>query len=120
MPLLADPPTWNEVHAVGLPPLEVGRSYLGNSINLYHAMRANILVLGGVHGDESEGIFLAQLLLRHQSVRAACYQSGQAPGIRRQAWTDHTAASGGLERDGGRGYRGSGPTLWQIKRCRMI
>lgn len=67
MPLLADPPTWNEVHAVGLPPLEVGRSYLGNSINLYHAMRANILVLGGVHGDESEGIFLAQLLLRHQS-----------------------------------------------------
>ena len=38
-----------------------------NSINLHHGAPANILVLGGVHGDESEGIFLAHLLLRQQT-----------------------------------------------------
>ncbi len=62
MPLLAEPPPWN---AAALPaaPLAVGASVLGNSINLFGARRANLLVLGGVHGDESEGIFLAHLLL---------------------------------------------------------
>ncbi|HUJ73398.1 MAG TPA: M14 family zinc carboxypeptidase, partial [bacterium] len=44
-------------------PVSVGRSLLGNSVNLYRAERANLLVVGGVHGDESEGIFLAHLLL---------------------------------------------------------
>jgi murein peptide amidase A len=62
MPLLADPPPWNAARE-GPPPLAVGRSVLGNAINLHGARRANLLVIGGVHGDESEGIFLAHLLL---------------------------------------------------------
>jgi protein MpaA len=62
MPLLADPPPWNGAQAP--PALEpLGRSVLGNSINLYNPRSANLLVVGGVHGDESEGIFLAHLLL---------------------------------------------------------
>jgi protein MpaA len=36
---------------------------LGNTINLHGARPANLLVVAGVHGDESEGIFLAHLLL---------------------------------------------------------
>jgi protein MpaA len=62
MPLLADPPPWGG-RAAGLRALPVGASVLGNSINLYQARRSNVLVIGGVHGDESEGIFLAHLLL---------------------------------------------------------
>jgi murein peptide amidase A len=62
MPLLAEPPPWNAT-AEPAPPRAVGHSVLGNAINLYGARRANLLVIGGVHGDESEGIFLAHLLL---------------------------------------------------------
>ena len=62
MPLLSDPPDYNE-GAPPAQPMQVGRSVLGNAINLYGARRANLLVLGGVHGDESEAIFLAHLLL---------------------------------------------------------
>ena len=62
MPLLAEPPPWNAA-AEPAPPLPVGHSVLGNAINLYGARPANLLVIGGVHGDESEGIFLAHLLL---------------------------------------------------------
>ena len=62
MPLLGDPPPWNETAPPG-PPEEVGRSVLGNAVNLYGARPANALVIGGVHGDESEAIFLAHLLL---------------------------------------------------------
>ncbi|HKJ00105.1 MAG TPA: M14 family zinc carboxypeptidase [bacterium] len=62
MPLLADPPPWN---AAADPPApeHVGHSVLGNAVNLYGACPANLLVVAGVHGDESEGIFLAHLLL---------------------------------------------------------
>ncbi|MCH8076542.1 MAG: hypothetical protein IIC64_12050, partial [SAR324 cluster bacterium] len=62
MPLLGDPPPWNEA-APPPPPEQVGRSVLGNAVNLYGARPANALVIGGVHGDESEAIFLAHLLL---------------------------------------------------------
>jgi len=62
MPLLAEPPPWNAA-APPAAPLAVGASVLGNSINLFGARPANLLVVGGVHGDESEGIFLAHLLL---------------------------------------------------------
>lgn len=62
MPLLADPPTWNAAPD-GAPPEAVGHSVLGNAINLYQPREANLLVIGGAHGDESEGIFLAHLLL---------------------------------------------------------
>ncbi len=62
MPLLANPPPWNEP-AEPSRPVAVGQSVLGNTVNLYQARRANVLVIGGVHGDESEGIFLAHLLL---------------------------------------------------------
>jgi protein MpaA len=62
MPLLADPPPWGG-KAAGLKAVPVGSSVLGNAINLYSARRSNLLVVGGVHGDESEGIFLAHLLL---------------------------------------------------------
>ncbi len=62
MPLLADPPPWNAEAPPGAPEA-VGRSVLGNSVNLYGAREANLLVIGGAHGDESEGIFLAHLLL---------------------------------------------------------
>jgi protein MpaA len=62
MPLLADPPSWND-EAAGAPPQTVGHSVLGNSINLYQPREANLLVIAGAHGDESEGIFLAHLLL---------------------------------------------------------
>lgn len=62
MPLLADPPPWNAGPAP-TPPEPLGRSVLGNAINLYGARPANLLVFAGVHGDESEGIFLAHLLL---------------------------------------------------------
>ena len=66
MPLLADPPLWNDHDHDYLVPKEMGRSLLGNPINLYHPRQANLLVMGGVHGDESEGIFLAHLLIKAQ------------------------------------------------------
>lgn len=60
MPLIADPPPWNQP----VPrPVHIGHSVLGNAINLYFARPCNLLVIGGAHGDESEGIFLAHLLL---------------------------------------------------------
>lgn len=62
MPLLADPPRWNEAPPPPTPQA-VGTSVLGNAINLFGARPANLLVVAGVHGDESEGIFLAHLLL---------------------------------------------------------
>ena len=62
MPLLADPPPWNAEPPPAAPET-LGQSVLGNSINLYGAREANLLVIGGAHGDESEGIFLAHLLL---------------------------------------------------------
>lgn len=62
MPLLADPPPWN-ARPVGAAPEAVGQSVLGNTITLHGARKANVLVFAGVHGDESEGIFLAHLLL---------------------------------------------------------
>ena len=65
MPLLADPPPWNQGDA---PPVKtLGQSVLGNSINLYHPGRSNLLVVGGVHGDESEGIFMTHLLTAMQT-----------------------------------------------------
>lgn len=67
MPLLADPPPWNDGEAAPMEPRAVGRSLLGNSINLYHERKADLLVMGGVHGDESEGIFLAHLLVKGQA-----------------------------------------------------
>jgi len=63
MPLLAEPPEWNGGGWLGAKPEELGRSVLGNSINLYRGRPSALLVVGGVHGDESEGIFLAHLLL---------------------------------------------------------
>ena len=62
MPLLSDPPPWNAKAPDGAPET-VGHSVLGNAINIYGAREANLLVIGGAHGDESEGIFLAHLLL---------------------------------------------------------
>lgn len=62
MPLLADPPPWGG-KAAALPHAQVGHSVLGNAITLFRPRRSNLLVVGGVHGDESEGIFLAHLLL---------------------------------------------------------
>jgi protein MpaA len=62
MPLLVDPPPWNAQPPAGAgEPL--GRSVLGNALLLYGARPANLLVIAGVHGDESEAIFLAHLLL---------------------------------------------------------
>lgn len=62
MPLLAEPPPWN---AASEPPAPepVGHSVLGNTLNLFGAREANVLVIAGVHGDESEAVFLAHLLL---------------------------------------------------------
>ena len=68
MPLIAEPPDWNGGGWPRATPEELGKSVLGNSINLYHAHPAHLLVLGGVHGDESEGIFLAHLLMREGAV----------------------------------------------------
>ncbi len=62
MPLIGDPPPWNAQRPT-VPVEAVGHSVLGNALNLYGARQANLLVMGGVHGDESEGIFLTQLLL---------------------------------------------------------
>lgn len=62
MPLLADPPPWSG-KAAGLKVERVGSSVLGNAINLYNPRRSNVLLVGGVHGDESEGVFLAHLVL---------------------------------------------------------
>jgi murein peptide amidase A len=62
MPLLAEPPPWNAAPAPPAPEA-LGHSVLGNAVNLFGARRANLLVIAGVHGDESEGIFLAHLLL---------------------------------------------------------
>ncbi|MDH5753335.1 MAG: DUF2817 domain-containing protein [Deltaproteobacteria bacterium] len=65
MGLLADPPPWNE-HPAAQPSRELGRSVLGNSISLFMPpgkSSPNTLVMGGVHGDESEAILLAHLLL---------------------------------------------------------
>jgi protein MpaA len=62
MPLLAEPPPWNGGPDPA-PPRALGRSVLGNAINLHGARPANLLVIGGVHGDESEAVFLAHLLL---------------------------------------------------------
>ena len=45
MPLIADPPEWNGSGWRGAAPVEVGRSVLGNSVNLYHGRPANLLVL---------------------------------------------------------------------------
>jgi len=63
MPLLAEPPEWNGSGWLGTQPEELGKSVLGNSVNLYRGSPSPLLVMGGVHGDESEGIFLAHLLL---------------------------------------------------------
>jgi len=63
MPLLKDPPSWNGAAQAAGNAEHVGHSVLGNAVNLYHPREANLLVMGGVHGDESEGIFLAHLLL---------------------------------------------------------
>jgi protein MpaA len=63
MPLLAEPPDWNDSGWLGTRPEELGKSVLGNSVNLYRGNPSSLLVIGGVHGDESEGIFLAHLLL---------------------------------------------------------
>jgi protein MpaA len=62
MPLLLEPPPWN---AAAEPPApeRVGHSVLGNAINLFGARPANLLVIAGVHGDESEAVFLGHLLL---------------------------------------------------------
>jgi protein MpaA len=68
MPLIANPPEWNGEGWPSLAPVELGRSVLGNAVNLYHERRANLLAVGGVHGDESEGIFLAHLLMREGAV----------------------------------------------------
>ncbi|MDH4246943.1 MAG: DUF2817 domain-containing protein [Deltaproteobacteria bacterium] len=62
MPLLANPPPWNHPAARG-EPTTLGTSVLGNTIALHGARRANVLLFAGAHGDESEGIFLAHLLL---------------------------------------------------------
>lgn len=62
MPLLSDPPPWNAEPPAGQPE-QVGASVLGNTINIYGAREANLLVIGGAHGDESEGVFLAHLLM---------------------------------------------------------
>ena len=64
MPLLANPPPWNQKAAQGEPQL-LGRSVLGNAITLHGARRANVMLFAGAHGDESEGIFLAHLLLAY-------------------------------------------------------
>ena len=66
MPLLRDPPPWNGQNHTG-GPTALGHSVLGNVVNLYGQRRANLLVMGGVHGDESEGIFLSHLLLSGDS-----------------------------------------------------
>ena len=64
MPLLGDPPPWNEKPARAAESL--GQTLLGNSIALHNPGKANLLVMGGAHGDESEGIFLAHLLVSAQ------------------------------------------------------
>lgn len=64
MPLLAEPPPWNPSDRAPATPEALGRSVLGHAIALHGARRANVLLIGGVHGDESEGIFLAHLLLQ--------------------------------------------------------
>ncbi len=68
MPLLLEPPCWNQ--ALSSPAQEVGRSVLGQQILLFGPKKAAVLVLAGVHGDEQEGMFLAQLLLHH--AKACC------------------------------------------------
>jgi len=68
MPLIGDPPEWNGDGWRAANPVQLGQSVLGNSINLYNDRRTNLLLMGGVHGDESEGIFLAHLLMREAGV----------------------------------------------------
>ena len=62
MPLIGEPPPWNGERGI-IGHCQQGRSVLGNAINLYGYRKSNLLVMAGVHGDESEGIFLAHLLL---------------------------------------------------------
>lgn len=62
MPLLADPPPWNEAPPPPAP-AQLGSSVLGNALTCHGLRPANVLVMGGVHGDESEAVFLAHLLL---------------------------------------------------------
>ena len=62
MPLLGDPPPWNG-SAPPPTPAALGSSLLGNTITCHGLRRANVLVVAGVHGDESEAVFLAHLLL---------------------------------------------------------
>lgn len=64
MPLLADPPPWNALARSEAAPASVGRSVLGNTISIHGARQANVMLMAGVHGDESEGIFLSHLLVQ--------------------------------------------------------
>ncbi len=64
MPLLIEPPTWNK--ALSVSSRKVGFSVLGQTIKLFGVNRYSpLLVLAGVHGDEHEGMLLAQLLLHY-------------------------------------------------------
>lgn len=89
MPLLSEPPAWNGGGWESVESVELGRSALGNSINLYRANPANLLVMGGVHGDESEGIFLAHLLLHEQPAVPVIPCLNPDGALLRQRWNGH-------------------------------
>jgi len=89
MPLLADPPPWNRPSGAPAAPEAVGRSVLGNTINLFHGAPANVLVLGGVHGDESEGIFMAHLLLAEGCPAPLIPCVNPDGALLRQRWNAH-------------------------------
>lgn len=85
MPLVADPPAWNEA-PLPAPPEAVGHSVLGNAVNLYGARPANVLLMAGVHGDESEGIFLAHVLLARGSPVPLLACANPDGALLRQRW----------------------------------
>lgn len=86
MPLLADPPPWNQPVSR---PVHIGQSVLGTSINLYFARPCNLLVIGGAHGDESEGIFLAHLLLTSGCALPAIPCLNPDGALLRQRWNQN-------------------------------
>jgi murein peptide amidase A len=86
MPLIADPPPWNQPAPR---PVTIGQSVLGNAINLFFAKPCNLLVIGGAHGDESEGIFLAHLLLTSGCVVPVIPCMNPDGALLRQRWNQN-------------------------------
>ncbi|MDH4122460.1 MAG: M14 family zinc carboxypeptidase [Deltaproteobacteria bacterium] len=68
MPLLLEPPPWNDPTRPPSPAKELGRTLMGNMVTLHNPWpRQKVMVVAGAHGDESEAVFLGTLLALRQN-----------------------------------------------------